>query len=159
VLVESYAGLGVHTFLWIHRLFPGNYRNFVFVSVGLVDSAQFKGVRELGALEERVHSDLEKYVHLARRLGFYAEYRYALGTDVAQELESICRSLGKEFPVLTVFAGRLVFQRETLVTRSLHDQTASTLQRRLLFDGIPVIVLPVRVWDLRTVRGPQAVPA
>lgn len=159
VLVESYAGLGVHTFLWIHRLFPGNYRNFVFVSVGLVDSAQFKGVRELGALEERVRSDLEKYVHLARRLGFYAEYRYALGTDVAQELESICRSLGKEFPVLTVFAGRLVFQRETLVTRSLHDQTASTLQRRLLFDGIPVIVLPVRVWDLRTVRGPQAVPA
>jgi amino acid transporter len=156
VLVESYAGLGIHTFLWIHRLFPGNYRNFVFVSVGLVDSAQFKGVRELGALEERVRSDLEKYVHLARRLGFYAEYRYALGTDVAQELESICRSLGGEFPVLTVFAGRLVFERETLVTRSLHDQTASTLQRRLLFDGIPVIVLPVRVWDLRyTVRGPS----
>jgi amino acid transporter len=161
VLVESYAGLGIHTFLWIHRLFPGNYRNFVFVSVGLVDSAQFKGVRELSALEERVRSDLEKYVHLARRLGFYAEYRYALGTDVAQELESICRSLGEEFPVLTVFAGRLVFQRETLVTRSLHDQTASTLQRRLLFDGIPVIVLPVRVWDLRhAVGGPsQAVPA
>ena len=156
VLVESYAGLGIHTFLWIHRLFPGNYRNFVFVSVGLVDSAQFKGVRELGALEERVRSDLEKYVHLARRLGFYAEYRYALGTDVAQELESICRSLGGEFPVLTVFAGRLVFERETLVTRSLHDQTASTLQRRLLFDGIPVIVLPVRVWDLRqTVSGPS----
>jgi amino acid transporter len=156
VLVESYAGLGIHTFLWIHRLFPGNYRNFVFVSVGLVDSAQFKGVRELGALEERVRSDLQKYVHLARRLGFYAEYRYALGTDVAQELESICRSLGGEFPVLTVFAGRLVFERETLVTRSLHDQTASTLQRRLLFDGIPVIVLPVRVWDLpQTVSGPS----
>ena len=148
VLVESYSGLGIHTFLWIHRLFPKNYRNFVFVSVGLVDSAQFKGVGELGALERRVRSDLERYVHLARGLGFYADYRYALGTDVAQELESMVRALGKEFPVLTVFAGRLVFQRETFATRSLHDQTATTLQRRLLFDGIPVIVLPVRIWDL-----------
>jgi amino acid transporter len=161
VLVESYSGLGIHTFLWIHRLFPKNYRNFVFVSVGLVDSAQFKGVRELGALEERVRSDLDKYVHLARRLGFYAEYRYALGTDAAQELESICRSLGAEFPMLTIFAGRLVFQRETLVTRSLHDQTASTLQRRLLFDGMPVIVLPVRVWDVAQTMNvrPLAEPA
>ena len=161
VLVESYSGLGIHTFLWIHRLFPKNYRNFVFVSVGLVDSAQFKGVRELGALERRVRADLEQYVRLARGLGLYAEYRFALGTDVAQELEDICRSLGEEFPRLTIFAGRLVFQRETFVTRSLHDQTAYTLQRRLLFDGIPVIVLPVRVWDLpQTMSAPlQPEPA
>jgi amino acid transporter len=153
VLVESYAGLGIHTFLWIHRLFPKNYRNFVFVSVGLVDSAQFKGVSELGALEQRVRSDLEKYVRLARGFGFYAEYRYALGTDVAQELEGLCRSLGEEFPKLTIFAGRLVFERETFVTRALHDHTAYTLQRRLLFDGIPVIILPVRVWDLTRTSG------
>ena len=158
VLVESYSGLGIHTFLWIHRLFPKNYRNFVFVSVGLVDSAQFKGVRELGALEQRVRSDLEQYVRLARGLGLYAEYRFALGTDVAQELEGMCRSLGEEFPRLTIFAGRLVFQRETFVTRSLHDQTAYTLQRRLLFDGIPVIVLPVRVWDLPKTVGARLQP-
>ena len=148
VLVESYNGLGVHTFLWIHRLFPGQFHDVVFVSVGLVDSAQFKGVQELGALEARVSGDLEKYVNLARRLGCYAEYRYALGTDVTEELERICTALAKEFPGLTVFAGRLVFQRELILTRSLHDQTAYSLQRRLLFYGIPVIILPVRVWDV-----------
>jgi hypothetical protein len=148
MLVDSYSGLGVHTFLWIHRLFPDQFRDFVFVSIGLVDSAQFKGVQELGALETRVRGDLEKYVHLAQRLGFYAEYRYALGTDVTQELERICTHLATEFPGTTVFAGRLVFQREKLVTRSLHDQTSLSLQRRLLFQGIPVIILPVRVWDV-----------
>jgi amino acid permease-like protein len=152
VLVESYSGLGVHTFLWIHRLFPEQFKNFVFVSIGLVDSAQFKGVHELGALEKRVREDLEKYVHLANRLGGYAEYRYALGTDAAQELEGICTALAGEFPSPTVFAGRLVFQRELLITRSLHDQTAASLQRRLLFYGIPVIILPVRVWDVANVR-------
>jgi hypothetical protein len=148
MLVESYSGLGVHTFLWVHRLFPEQFKDFVFVSVGLVDSAQFKGVQELGALETRVRADLEKYVHLAQRLGFYAEFRYALGTDVTQELEKICTDLAGEFLIPTVFAGRLVFQREILLTRSLHDQTAYSLQRRLLFQGIPVIILPVRVWDI-----------
>jgi len=151
MLVESYSGLGVHTFLWIHRLFPEQFRDFVFVAVGLVDSAQFKGVQELGALETRIRGDLERYVHLAERLGFYAEYRYALGTDVPQELEQICTTLAGDFPSLTVFAGRLVFQRELMVTRSLHDQTAYSIQRRLLFHGIPVIILPVRVWDIGTV--------
>jgi hypothetical protein len=147
ILVESYSGLGVHTFLWIHRLFPEQFRDIVFLSVGLVDSAQFKGVQGLGALGARVRSDLEKYVRLAERLGCYAEYRYALGTDVTQELERMCTSLAEEFPSPTVFAGRLVFQKERYLTRSLHDQTAYSLQRRLLFQGIPVIVLPVRVWD------------
>ena len=148
ILVESYSGLGVHTFLWIHRLFPEQFRNVVFLSVGLVDSAQFKGVAELGALESRVRCDLAKYVQLAERLGCYAEYRYALGTDVTQELERMCIKLAEEFPSPTVFAGRLVFQKEGNFTRSLHDQTAYSLQRRLLFQGIPVIVLPVRVWDV-----------
>ncbi len=148
VLVESYSGLGVHTFLWIHRLFPDQFKDFVFVSVGLVDSAQFKGVRELGALDTRVREGLEQYVLLAQRLGCYAEYRYALGTDVTEELGTICTALAGEVPAPTVFAGRLVFQRETALTHFLHDQTAYALQRRLLFHGVPVIILPVRVWDV-----------
>jgi amino acid transporter len=147
VLVESYSGLGVHTFLWIHRLFPDRFHNVVFVSVGLVDSAQFKGVDELGALEERVKHDLAKYVDMARRMGFYAESRHTLAIDVAEALEEICARLATEFPRPVVFAGRLVFQEERPLTRSLHDETAYGLQRRLLFRGIQVIILPVRVWD------------
>jgi amino acid transporter len=147
LLVESYSGLGVHTFLWIHRLFPDRFRNVVFVSVGLVDSAQFKGVHEMGALEARVKENLGCYVDFARRMGFYAESRYALGTDVAETLENLCVRLAAEVPKPVVFAGRLVFEEEKPLTRSLHDETAFSLQRRLLFRGIQVIILPVRVWD------------
>ncbi|HXS83160.1 MAG TPA: amino acid permease, partial [Methylomirabilota bacterium] len=97
VLVESYNGLGVHTLLSIHRLLPRHFRNFVFVSVGLVDSAQFKGADELGALEVKVRTDLEQYVRLAERMGWYAEYRHALGTDLVHELEALSQDLAKEF--------------------------------------------------------------
>jgi len=147
VLVESYGGLGVHTLFSVQRLFPRHFRNLVFVTAGLVDSAQFKGVDELGALEAKVRSDLEQYVSLAERMGVYAEYRYTLGTDLVQELEDLCTDLVKEFRRPVVFAGQLVFQRENLFTRTLHHETAFSIQRRLQFAGIQVIVMPIRVWD------------
>jgi len=147
VLVESYGGLGVHTLLSVQRLFPRHFKNFIFVTVGLVDSAQFKGVDELGALEEKVRSDLVQYVTLAERMGVYAEYRYTIGTDLVQELEDVCTDLVKEFRRAVVFTGQLVFQRENLLTRTLHHETAFSIQRRLQFAGIQVIVMPIRVWD------------
>ena len=147
VLVEAYTGLGVHTLLSIQRLLPHHFKNFVFVSVGQVDSAQFKGVGELEALEQKVRSDLEQYIRVTERMGDYAEYRYTLGTDLIEELEAICLDLIKEFRRPVVFVGQLVFQRESLFTRSLHHETAISLQRRLQFAGIQVIILPIRVWE------------
>jgi len=147
VLVESYAGLGIHTLLSVQRLFPRHFKNFVFVSVGLVDSGQFKGVADVQALEDKVRENLEKYVHLATRMGYYSEYRLTLGTELIEELEHICLDLVKEFRRPVVFAGQLVFQRENLFTRSLHHETAYSIQRRLQFRGVQVIILPIRVWE------------
>jgi amino acid transporter len=147
VLVESYAGLGIHTLLSIQRMFPRHYKNFVFCSVGLVDSGQFKGVSDVQALEDKVREDLEKYVNLAHRMGYYAEYRFTLGTDLISELEGMCLDLIKEFRRPVVFAGQLVFQRENLFTRSLHHETAFSIQRRLQFTGVQVIIMPIRVWE------------
>jgi hypothetical protein len=147
VLVESYAGLGIHTLLSIQRMFPRHYKNFVFCSVGLVDSGQFKGVQDIKSLELKVRADLERYVQLAQRMGYYAEYRYTLGTDLIAELEDMCLDLVKEFRRPVVFAGQLVFERENLFTRTLHHETAFSIQRRLQFGGVQVIILPIRVWE------------
>ena len=116
-------------------------------SVGLVDSGQFKGAADMQALEAKVTADLEKYVNLANRMGYYAEYRFTLGTDLIAELEGMCLDLIKEFRRPVVFAGQLVFQRENLFTRSLHHETAFSIQRRLQFTGVQVIIMPIRVWD------------
>jgi len=147
VLVESYAGLGIHTLVSIQRMLPRHFQNFVFCSVGLADPREFKGVHDVQALEDKVRGDLEKYVALVQRMGYYAEYRYTLGTDLIQELEGMCRDLTKEFRRPVVFAGQLVFQRENIFTRTLHHETAFSIQRRLQFMGIQVIILPIRVWE------------
>ena len=79
------------------------------------------------------------------RIGLPARGYLSIGTDVVDELEQICRVVSRDFPQTVVFAGQLVFQRETWYGALLHNQTAYSLQRRLQWDGIPMVILPTRV--------------
>ena len=63
------------------------------------------------------------------------------------EAEALCLSISREFPNAIYFAGKLVFQRESLFQRVLHNETAYQLQRRLQFAGLNSMVLPVRVLE------------
>jgi len=69
MLVSGYSGLGLHSFLALHALFPGHFKNILFISVGVIDSGNFKGVDEIHNLEKSTRSTLDKYVHYARSLG------------------------------------------------------------------------------------------
>jgi amino acid transporter len=145
ILVGGYSGLGVHTLLNALRFVPNHFKNMIFISVGVVDSGNFKGIEELESLRKFVEGSLEKYVDLARRLGFPSISYMAIGTDVVDELEQLCRVVHRDFPKSVVFAGQLVFQRETWYGALLHNQTAYSLQRRLQWDGVPMVILPTRV--------------
>jgi amino acid transporter len=147
ILVGGYSGLGVHTLLNAVRFVPKHFKNLVFISVGVVDSGNFKGVEELERLRQFLEGSLEKYVELGRRLGLPSTSYMAVGTDVVDELEHLCRVVYRQFPKSVVFAGQLVFQRETWYGALLHNQTAYSLQRRLQWDGIPMVILPTRVRD------------
>ena len=147
ILVGGYSGLGVHTLLNSVRFVPNHFKNMIFISVGVVDSGNFKGAEEVESLREHTERSLERYVDLARRLGFPSRAYMAIGTDVVDELEQLCRTVHRDFPKAVVFAGQLVFQRETWYGSLLHNQTAYSLQRRLQWDGIPMVILPTRVRD------------
>ena len=51
----------------------------------------------------------------------------AIGTDPAEELEHLCIEIAKQYPKVIVFAGQLVFQRDSWFQRLLHNQTAYAL--------------------------------
>ncbi len=144
-LVSGYSGFGVHTLLSIVTTFPKNYQNIVFVSVAVLDSGSFKGAKEVEALEASVREGLEKYVDLARRLGFAADFRTAVATDVVESAVRICKEVAVEYPRSTVFTGQLTFRLEKFYHRFLHNETAFAIQRRLHWDGITTVILPVRV--------------
>jgi len=144
-LVSGYSGFGVHTLLSIVTTFPKTYKNVIFVSVAVIDSGSFKGAEELEALEASAKAGLEKYVDLASRLGFAADCRLAVATDVVESVVEICKELGEEFPHSTVFTGQLTFRLEKFYHRMLHNETAFAIQRRLQWDGLTTVILPIRV--------------
>jgi hypothetical protein len=147
LLVGGYAGLGVHSLLSVLRLFPHLYKNVVFISVGVVDSATFKNVQEVDEVARRTQTSLDEYVALAQRLGLGSTSRMAVGTEVVPEAERLCREVAREFPRSLFFAGKLIFQREGLFQRLLHNESAVLLQRQLQFAGLNAMVLPVRVLE------------
>jgi amino acid transporter len=144
ILVTAYNGLGLHSVLAIPQLFGKHFQNFVFISVGVIDSNRFKGTAEIENLKHSTEETLQKYVDFVRHHGRYAEYVYALGTDTVDEVEKLCEGVAKTFRRTVFFAGKLVFSEENLLTRQLHNQAAFTIQRRLQFKGMQMVVLPVR---------------
>ena len=148
ILVSAYNGLGVHAFLSIHRLFPGHFKNFIFISAGVIDSSRFKGIEEVRHLEDSTRQMLNQYVKMANRLGLYAEARHTLGVDRVSALDELCRSVATDFPKTIFFAGKLVFPEDNFITRLLHNEAAHAIQRRLQYQGYQMMVLPVRAQRL-----------
>ena len=144
-LVNGYNGFGVHTLLSIIRGFPGLYKQVIFVSVAEVDVGSFKGSDAVSGLEVAARESLAKYVDLARRLGFPAESRYDLGTDIVQTASRLCETVSKEFPRSTVFAGQSVFRQTGIVHRLLHNETGFAIQQELRWKGITAVILPIRI--------------
>ncbi len=144
-LVNGFNGLGLHTLLAVIRMFPKVYQNFVFVQVGVLDAGNFKGAAEVDNLREHSQREVERYVTYMKRHGFYAESQIALGTDIVDEAAKLCDVVAHRFPNAQFFAGQLVFQDESLVTRLLHNHTVFELQRRLYRHGWPMLILPIQV--------------
>lgn len=147
LLVGGYAGLGIHSLLSVERLFPGYFKNFVFVSVGVIDSASFVNVEAVEEVRDRTAADLRRYVALATGLGLAADSRMAVGTEAVATAADLCGQIAREFPRCLFFAGKLIFQRERWYQRVLHNETAYQLQRRLQFAGLNAMVLPVRITE------------
>lgn len=145
LLVASYSGLGIHSLLTILKMFPGHYEQIIFASIGVIDAGAFKGEEDLHLLEKATKDGLKKYEKLARGFGLAASSRFEIGTDPVDASEAICKHITKEYPKAVIFGGNLVFQRETFVQRILHNQTAHAIQRRLQWDGIPMMIMPIRV--------------
>jgi K+ transporter len=156
LIVRDFDGLAIHSLLSISRLFPHHFKNVVFVSIGVIDSGRFKGLSEIENLRRVKEDDLKSFVEFANCLGWYAEYRYSLGIDLIEELEKLCKSVAHDFPKSVFFAGKLVFERENFLTRLLHNHTPFTLEQRLQFEGLEMMVLPIRVFFSSGSRKPRA---
>ena len=145
IFVNEYPGLGVHTLLWISRLFPGHFTDFIFVQAGMVDIESFRGKEQLERMQEKVDKNLEYFVQTAHGLGFSAQAISTFGTTPVNELVEATIPLAKKIPNLLCFATKVVFKNNDLISHLLHTRTASALQNHLNQQGIKCLLLPMTV--------------
>jgi len=146
IMVNGFNGLGLHTLFNTIRYFGDLYKNFIFVEVGIVDAGNFKGSKEVEHLQTRVQSDVDRYIRYMRNNGYYAEGFTAVGIDTVEEITNLSKEIIKKYPGSVFFGGQLVFGKESFITRSLHNYTVFAIQRRFYQGGVPVMILPIRVY-------------
>ena len=149
ITVHGFNGFGLHQLLSIQRLFPNYFKNFIFVSVGVVDSGNFKGAEEIDSLEDQTRNYLKKYVFWCRQHDLKADYRMSIDTEVVEPVVKLCHEIAQEFPRSIFFTGKSIFQSERWYHTLLHNETAYAIQNRLQFEGRQTIILPIRVLEPR----------
>jgi len=145
ILTSGFNGLGLHTLFGAIQMFRGEMKNFVFLQIGVVDAGTFNSPEEIEQLKHQVDADLEKYCDFMRHQGYYAEAVSAIAIDVVEEVSKLAPEVLKKFPQAMFFGGQLVFPHDPMFGRWLHNYTVFSIQRRFYYQGIPLIMLPIRV--------------
>ena len=143
--VSRYRGVGIHTVLNVQKLFPGRFHNFIFISVGEIDTTHMKGDDQVEKLQHDVDGLLNKYVDFCRANGLASQGISAFSTDPVEKAVELSEQVYERFPGSVFFAGTLVFTYENWLTRVLHNQTALALQRQLHLRNLPLVIIPLRV--------------
>lgn len=145
LLVGKHRGASMHALLWVNRLFPGHFRNIIFLAVGEVDAKSYEGAEHLDKLRQTITASLDYYVGHCRRHGIAADYRIGFGTHPIGEFMKLAEATMDEFPNSVCFASKLIFKRVNFLTAWLHNQTPVEIQTRLHLQGRQMVLLPMNV--------------
>lgn len=144
-LVGDSPATGIHTFLWVQRLFPGVFRNFIFASVGEIDTEEFGDEARWHALRRDTKQMLKQYVDFCTARKLPATYYHDYGTDVISTVSNLTERISADFPHAVFFAAKLIFENDNMLTQLLHNQTAYLLQKKLHNKGQNLIIMPMKV--------------
>lgn len=144
-MVDSNRGVGIHTIMWVLRLFPDHFKNFIFLSVGEVDTESFDSDATIRSMQYKTENTLCYYASFCEAQGLQATWQMTYGTDPVKALEDLTQKIYEEYPNSVCFAAKLIFANDNLLLRWLHNQTALGLQRRLHLRGQQVVILPMKV--------------
>lgn len=145
ILLGKSPGVAMHTLLSVIRMFPRHFKNFVFLSAGIVDVESFAGQNALEDMRTDVNENLQYFVNYCEQYGMAAEAYAAFGTDTVEELTKLADKIGRKYSNCIFFSSKLIFEHDNFITRFLHNETPLTLQRNLHLQGKELVILPMKI--------------
>ncbi len=143
--VGKSRGAAMHTLLWAQRMFPSHFRNFIFLSAGVVDVENFGGHAPLVEMQQQVEDTLSYFIDFCHHHGLAAKAYSVYGTDPIDLLSGLAEKVNMAFSNSIFFASKLVFENDNWITRLLHNETPTALQRRLHLKGLQMVILPMKL--------------
>jgi amino acid transporter len=144
-IVGNSRGGGLHALLWVLRMFPDHFRNFLFVNARTVDANAYGGEGALEKMREDAARTLEYFVDFCQSHGMASASYIGFGTDAVEEVTRMCEQISREYPNSIFFTSKLIFASDNWFTRLLHNQAALAVQRRLHLEGLQMVILPMKV--------------
>ena len=144
-IVGSSRGGGLHAWLWVQRMFPDHFRNFVFINARTVDAHAYGGQESIELLRTDATVSLDYFVDFCHSHGLAAKSYLGFGTDAVIEVNKLCDEVRQDFPNAIFFTSKLISENDNILTRMLHNQATTALQRRLHLSGMQMVILPMKI--------------
>lgn len=144
--VTKHYGAGLHALLWVRRLFPDVFKNYIFLTSGEIDSATL-ATDEVFKNQYRkdLNTIIERYKFFCSEHNLQSEGLFSYGVDEIAELIKLTEYIQQDYPDCVFFASKLVFVDETWWSRLLHNNTVTLLQRHLHLQGKQMVILPMKI--------------
>jgi hypothetical protein len=145
IIVDQTFGSGIHCLLEIKKIFPGIFQNFIFVTVGEVDSNTFHEERKWREMRNKTKNMLRKCKNYCNANGKSAKAYVAYGTDVVEKMSELTLRVSKDYSNVVFFGTKFTFDNENILTQMLFNHISYIMQRRLHVRGANMVILPMRI--------------
>lgn len=145
IIVDQTFGSGMNCLLEIKKIFPGIFKNFIFVTVGEVDSNTFREERKWREMRNKTKSILRKYKNYCNANGRFAKAYVGYGTDMVEKLTELSERVTKDYPNVVFFGTKFIFDNENFGTQLLFNHVSYIMQRRLHNRGLHMVILPMKI--------------
>jgi len=145
IIVDQTFGSGMNCLLQIKKLFPGIFKNFIFVTVGEVDSNTLREERKWRDMRRKTKSVLSKYKNYCNANGRFAKAYIGYDTDIVEKLSQLTERVAKDYENVIFFGTKFIFDNENIFTQILFNHVPYIMQRRLHVKGLNMVILPMKI--------------
>ncbi len=145
IIVDQTFGSGMNCLLEIKKIFPGIFKNFIFVTVGEVDSNTFREEKKWREMRNKTKSILRKYKNYCNANGRFAKAYVGYDTDIIEKLSQLTERVAKDYSNIVFFGTKFIFDNENIFTQILFNHVSYIMQRRLHGRGLNLVILPMKI--------------
>jgi amino acid transporter len=145
IIVDQTFGSGMNCLLQIKKLFPGIFKNFIFVTVGEVDSNTLREEKRWRDMRRKTKSVVSKYKNYCNANGRFAKAYVGYDTDIVEKLSQLTDRVAKDYENVIFFGTKFIFDNENIFTQILFNHVPYIMQRRLHVKGHNMVILPMKI--------------